>query len=123
MRILIKLFNVTYLDQLVAQLLAEHSRIVPLHILDASLYFGSGHSRLAAANHAGSDGAGLLVAIQDLGHATVRHSQLPGYDAWPDPGCCKLHDLQPYVIWQWTSIDENTAELVHTPLSCNEKKN
>lgn len=106
-----------YLDQLVTKLLAEHRRIVPLEVLDARFDFGSGHARLAAANHAGSDGAGLLVAIQDLGDATVRHAQLPGDDAWPHPGSGELDDLQPYVIGQRTSVYENTAELVHTPLS------
>lgn len=42
-----------------------------------------GDSGLGAADGAGQDGAGLVVARQDLGDTAVRHAQLSADVAWP----------------------------------------
>lgn len=64
------------LDQPVPNLPREYPRIVAFVLLDPCLDFGRGDSGLAAADHARPDAPRLLVPIQDLRHASVRHPQL-----------------------------------------------
>lgn len=111
----------TDLYQLVSDLPVENRGILSFDVLDLGLDLGGGDARLAAADHAGPYRAGLLVAIEYLRDATVRHPQLSRYDARPYTGRGHLDDLVPYVVRQRTSVYENPAELVYTALSCNEK--
>lgn len=71
----------------------------------------------AASYGPGSDGAGLLVPAQDLGHAAVGHPQLPGDDARPDAVVRHLHDLVSDVVGQRPAVDEDSPELVDSALT------
>ena len=62
-----------FLQQTVADLPAEDARLLALVILDPGLHLGRGDPGLAAADHARTDAARLLVALQDLADAPVRH--------------------------------------------------
>lgn len=77
----------------------------------------SPHPGLAASYRSGPDGAGLLVAAEDLGDAAVGDPQLPGDDAGPDPVVGHLHYLVSDVIWQGPPVDEHAAKLVHPTLA------
>lgn len=71
----------------------------------------------AASDGARADGAGLLVSTQDLGHTTVRHSQLSRDYARSNAVVGHLHDLVSDVIRQRPPVDEHAAELVDPPLA------
>lgn len=88
----------TDLYQFLPYLPAEYAGVLPLEILDLRLDFRRGHSRFAAADHAGSDRSRFLIPVQDFGYASVRHPQLPRYDARPDAGRCHLDDLQTNMV-------------------------
>lgn len=75
------------------------------------------HPGLAAADRPRADGAGLLVAAQNLGHAAVGHAQLAGDDARPDPVVRHLHDLVPNVVGERPAVDEDAAKLVDPTLA------
>lgn len=67
----------SFFDQPVSNLPREYPWIVALVLLDPCLNLGRGHSRFAASDHARPDAPRLLVPIQNLRHASVRHPQLP----------------------------------------------
>ncbi len=70
------------------------------------------------ANDSGPDASSLLVAIEDLGDASVRDAQLPGNDAGTDASGRQFDNLQSDVVGQWTSVDEDSAQLINTSLTC-----
>jgi hypothetical protein len=69
------------------------------------------------ANDSGPDASSLLVAIEDLGDASVGDAQLPGNDAGTDAGGRQFDNLQSDVVGQWTSVDEDSAQLINTSLT------
>lgn len=71
----------------------------------------------AASYGARTDRAGLLVSAQDLGHTTVRNSQLSRDYARSDAVVGHLHYLVSDVIWQGPPVDEHTAKLVDPTLA------
>ena len=58
-----------------------------------------------------------LVPVENLGDAAVADAQLATDDAGADAGGGQLHDLQANVVRQWSAVDEDAAELVHSPLA------
>lgn len=72
---------------------------------------------LAASYGARTDRAGLLVSAEDLGHTTVRNSQLSRDYTGSDAVVGHLHYLVSDVIWQGPPVDEHTAKLVHPTLA------
>lgn len=58
-----------------------------------------------------------LVAVQDLGDASVGDPQLAGDDAGTHPGGSHLDDLQADVAGQGAAVDEDAAQLIHTSLA------
>lgn len=58
-----------------------------------------------------------LVPVEDLGHAAVRHAELPRNDARPHAGRRHFHDLEPDVVGKRAAVDEHAAQLVHAALS------
>jgi hypothetical protein len=46
-------------------------------------------------------------------------AELPADDAWPDPGGRHLDNLEPDMVGQRPTVDENAPQLVHAALSCN----
>ena len=97
------------LEQAVADLPREDAAVLFLVVLDAFLDLWRGDARLGAADDAGPDGAGLLVALQDLADAAVAHPQLPADHTGPDALSRHLHDLQADMVGQGTTIDENAT--------------
>ena len=77
----------------------------------------SPHLRLAASDGAGPDGARLLVAAQDLGHAAVGDAELPRDDAGPDAVVGHLHDFMTNVVGQRSAVYENSPQLVDSALT------
>lgn len=75
------------------------------------------HSGLAASDGPGPDGAGLLVAAEDLGDAAVGDAQLAGDDAGPDAVVGHLHNLVADVVGQGSPVDEDTTELIDPALA------
>ena len=65
------------------------------------------------------DASGFLVAVQDFRDAAVGDAQLSRNDAGTDAGRRKFHNFQSDVIRKWTAVDENSAQLIHTPLTCS----
>ena len=47
----------------------------------------------------------------------MRHPELPGDDAGPDPGRGHLDDLEPDVIGKRSAIDKHATQLVDTTLA------
>jgi len=70
-----------------------------------------------AVHYARPDAARLLVSVEYLGHAPVRHFELSGYVAGPHASRGHFDDFQPDHIRQRSAVDERTTELVHTPLA------
>ena len=70
-----------------------------------------------SAHDSGADASGLLVAVEDLGDASVRYPQLPRDDARAHSGRRQFHNLQPDVIGQRPPVDEDSAQLIDTPLT------
>lgn len=64
-----------------------------------------------------TDGTGLLVPTEDFGHAAVRDAQLSGDHAGSNAVMGHFHYFVSNVIWQWPSVDKNSTELVHAPLT------
>lgn len=83
----------------------------------AVVVVASPHPGLAASYRSGPDGAGLLVAAEDLGDAAVGDPQLPGDDAGPDPVVGHLHYLVSDVVGQRPAVDKDTSELVDPSLA------
>lgn len=65
------------------------------------------HSWLAPADHARPDAPRLLVSVEDLGDAAMRHPQLTRDDARADSRCCHLDYLESYVVWKRSAVDEH----------------
>ena len=68
----------------------------------------------------GADAARLLVSVEDLWDAAVRHAQLARDDARTDASSRQFDDLQSDVVRQWSAVDEHTAQLVHSSLTWDE---
>ncbi len=92
-----------------ADFAAEHAVVLPLVLVDLLLDFGSGHSRLRAANNSWPNGTGFLVAIEDFADTAVTDPELSGDDARPHAGRRHLNYLEADVIWQRSAIDKNAA--------------
>ena len=73
--------------------------------------------RPRSAQNSGADAARLLVAVEDLGHAAVGHSQLTGDDTRPDTGGGQFDDLEADVIGQRAAVDEHSAQLIDAALT------
>lgn len=58
-----------------------------------------------------------LVAVQDLGDASVGDPQLARDDAGTDSCSGHLHDLQADVAGQRSSVDEDASQLIDTSLA------
>lgn len=63
------------------------------------------------------DGARLVEARQDFWDASVWYEELPRDVARADAQQRQLDDPAPYVVRKRTSVDEHTAQLVHTRLT------
>lgn len=107
-----------FFDELLADLPWENARILLLHVFDAILDFRCGDARLASADNARSNAAGLLIAIENLRYAAVRHAKLSWDDARSDTSRRQLDNLEADVIWQRSTVDEDTAELIYASLTC-----
>lgn len=55
-------------------------------------YSRGGDSRLAAADSAWQNGAGLVIAGQNLAHTAMRYPQLPADITRPDSQLCQLYN-------------------------------
>lgn len=108
-------------QQPVPDLPGEDARVPLLVTPDALDHGGGGDPGLAAADGSGEDGAGLVVAGQDLGHAAVGDPQLAADVAGPHTELRQLHDPQPHRVRQRSAANEHPAELVHLPVAllCN----
>lgn len=85
--------------------------------LDVLDDFGCGDTRLAAADGSGQDGAGLVVARQDLGDTAVRDTQLATDVTGSDSDLGHFDDADTDVVGKRTAVDEDPAELVHFAVS------
>lgn len=65
------------------------------------------HPGFAATYGAGSDGPGLLVATEDLGHAAVGDTKLARNDAGPDPVVGHLDYLVSDMVRQRSAVNED----------------
>lgn len=72
-----------------------------------------GDPRLAASDCPREDGAGLVVASQNLADAAVGHAQLPADVTGSNPELRQLHYPEPDGVGERPAVDENTTELVH----------
>lgn len=97
----------------VADLPRENARVLGLQLANVADHPGGGDAGLAAPDGAGQDRARLVVARQNLGHATVRNAQLTRYVARPNAQLGKLDDAQAHCVGQWSTVDEHAAQLVH----------
>lgn len=104
-------------QQPVPDLPGEDARVALLVIPDALHHGGGGDPGLAAADGSGQDGAGVVVAGQDLGHAAVRDPQLAADVAGPHTELRQLHDAQPHRVGERPAVNEHPAELVHLPVA------
>ena len=106
-----------YLDEFVADLPRENVGILAPIVVDLLLDVVGGHLGLGSANDTRPDASGFLVAVQDLGHASVRHPQLSRNDARTHSGGGQFDDFQTNVIGQRTAIDEHATQLIDASLS------
>ena len=106
-----------YLDQSVPDLPAEHGPVLLLVLLDLVLDLRGGDPWFGPADDTGPDGAGLLVAVEDLADTAVADTELPGDHTGPDAGSGHLDNLEPDVVGQGAAVDEEAAELVDTALT------
>lgn len=104
-------------QQPVPDLPGEDARVALLVVPDALHHGGGGDPGLAAADGPGQDGAGVVVAGQDLGHAAVGDAQLAADVAGPHAELRQLHDPQPHRVGQRPPVNEHPAELVHLPVA------
>lgn len=104
-------------QQPVPDLPGEDARVPLLVVPDALHHGGGGDPRLAAADGSRQDGAGLVVARQDLGHAAVGDPQLAADVAGPHAELRQLHDPQAHRVRQRAAVHEHPAELVHLPVA------
>lgn len=63
-----------------------------------------------------------LVPVENLGDAAVADAQLATDDAGADASGGQLHDFQANVVRQWSAVDEDAAELVHSSLAYKARK-
>lgn len=64
------------------------------------------------------DGARLVEAGENLGHAAVRDEQLAGDVARAHAEQGQLDDAPSHVVGQRAPVDEDAAQLVHSRLAC-----
>ncbi len=116
--IAITLCMVLYLYQSIPNFVAENAFVGLLVLVNLLLNLRHGHPGLGTSNDAGSDRSGLLVPVQDLADAAVADPELPGDDARPDPRRRHLHNLEPDLVGQGAAVDEETAQLIDSSLTC-----
>lgn len=58
-----------------------------------------------------------LIAVEDLGDASVRDAQLTTDDTRTNAVGCHLHDLQSNVIGKRATIDEDATQLIDPSLT------
>ena len=100
-------------EQPVADLPREDARVLVLEALDVVHDPGRGDAGLGAADGAGKDGAGLVVAGEDLGHAAVADAELPRYIAGPDAELGELYDPHAHGVRKRSAVHEHPSQLVH----------
>lgn len=100
-------------EEPVPDLPGEDPGVLLLELLDEGHHFGGGDAGLAPADGAREDGAGLVVAGQDLGDAPVGDPQLPRDVARSDPQVGQLHDPPSHLVRQRSTVHEQAAQLVH----------
>ncbi|GIY00630.1 hypothetical protein CEXT_240131 [Caerostris extrusa] len=105
-------------EQPVPDLPREDGGALPLELGDLGHDVWGGHSRLAASDGPGTDGAGLVVPAQDLGHAAVRDLEDAGDVAGPGAAVGQLHDLLTRGVWQGTTVHVHAAQLVDAAVAC-----
>ncbi len=86
------------------------------------LYFRGSQLGLGAADDSGPDGPGLLVAVENLADAAVADPELAGDHAGSDASRCHLDDFQADMIGQRPAIDEDTAKLIDSSLTCERRE-
>ena len=59
----------------------------------------------------------VCLPVKDLADTAMRHPELPGDDAGPDPGRRHLDDLEPDVVGQGASVDVDSPQLIYTALA------
>jgi len=96
-------------EELVADLPGEDARVAVLVLADLGDDFGRGDARFGAADGAGQDGAGLLVAGEDLGDAAVGDLELAGDVAGPDAQVGHFDDAHADRVGQRAAVDEDPA--------------
>lgn len=100
-------------QQPVADLPGKDARVSLLVVPDVLDHVGSGDAGLAAPDGPGQNGAGLVVARQDLAHAAVGYAELPTDVTGSDAQLRQLHNAQADGVGQGAAVDEHTAQLVH----------
>lgn len=113
----------THLDQLLAYLPTEYTGILFAQLINATFNLRRCDLRLRSTNDARPYRARFLIAIQYFRYTTVRDPQLSRYHTRPYSTGGHFHNFKAYMIGQWTSIDEDAAQLVDTSLSCFERRN
>ena len=109
--------GVTYFDESFAYFPAEDAGIFTFVFLYPVLDFRSRNTRLTPADDSGTNAARFLIAIQDLGDASVRHSEPATDDAGTDPLSRQLDDLQANVVGKWPAVDEDSTQLIESSLT------
>jgi len=110
----------THLYQLFAYFPAEYAGVFLSQLIDPRFNFGRGHLGLRSTYYARSNRTRLLVSVQNLRYAAVRHAELARYYTRPHSTGRHFHDLQSNVIGQRTSIDKDAPKLIYPALSCGQ---
>lgn len=128
--------------QTIADFPRKNTWVLLLVIFDAVLDFGRCNARLRSANHTGSNASRFLdwrrngkrklvdvnspfllcrrlylVAVQYFRHTSVWDTQLAWNLTWSHTFRGKLNDLKPHLRWKRPAVNEETAELIHAPLT------
>ena len=112
--------HISYLNETVSDLPGKYVWVITPVIIDALLDIRRSYfARLRSADDSRPDASGFLVAVQDFRDAAVGDAQLSRNDAGTDAGRRKFHNFQSDVIRKWAAVDENSAQLIHTPLTCS----
>ena len=99
-------------EELVPDLPGEDAGVLELEVADEVDDLGRGDAGLGAADGAGEDGAGLVVAGEDLGNAAVGDAELAGDVAGADAELGELDDADADVVGERPAVDEHPAQLV-----------
>lgn len=109
-------------EQPVPNLPGEDGGALPLKLGDLGDDVGCGNPGLAAPDGPRTDGPGLVIPAEDLGHAAVRHLQNARDVAGPSPTVGQLHDLLPRGVGQGPPVHVHPTQLVDTTVACKGDK-